>query len=114
MKSQFVCQRCGVSVGRWAKGATTIWKHQANMHNTSCGKVPVVVERERYEREMRAFVEDAFAAINRPLIEEVKSRCPSCDGFGYHDEPGEPECEICEGNGMATRSAIRYYEREAK
>ena len=63
MPSSYICRRCELPVGRWAKGSGLTWKHFASPYTTSCGKPPLVVEREVYEREMLQFVEDAFSAI---------------------------------------------------
>jgi hypothetical protein len=54
MKSDYVCKRCGVSVGLWAYG----WKHHNGGYgNRSCGKPPLVIERSTYERDLQAMVD---------------------------------------------------------
>jgi hypothetical protein len=58
MKSPRVCALCGVSVGLWAKGQGSYWKHQnGGMDNRSCGKPPRVIERSIYEADLAAMVD---------------------------------------------------------
>ena len=112
MKTKYVCQRCGLGVGQWAKGTGTIWKHHGNWHSTSCGKPPRVVERAVHERDMTEFVNGAFDALEamKTSPEPEKKPCPKCQGFGYLDGPDDPECDLCEGDGMATVQAISRFQ----
>jgi hypothetical protein len=68
MKSKYVCKRCGVAVGQWAKGGGVIWKHQANRHTRSCHKPPKVVTREGYAAEQR-WIERECEDIIRSIYE---------------------------------------------
>lgn len=61
-KSKYVCYRCGLPVHYWAGG---VWKHVANQHGRSCGKPPLVCERERLEAEAKAAVEAVRRFTNR-------------------------------------------------
>lgn len=65
MKSKYVCGRCGVAVGVWAKGQGSYWKHQNGGYgNRSCGRRPMVVERDTYEADIRGMV-DAAMSLSR-------------------------------------------------
>lgn len=40
--------------------------------------------------------------------------CPACEGFGYHEGDGEPECDVCGGVGVPYREAARRWEERQR
>lgn len=36
--------------------------------------------------------------------------CPACDGYGYNEGDGEPECDVCDGDGVTTHEAVARWE----
>ena len=51
-KSVYVCKRCGLAIGVWAKGGSdTYWKHHASgTTGPSCGKRPITILRKEYDK----------------------------------------------------------------
>lgn len=65
-KSSYVCQRDGLAVYMWRTAGK--WKHATGGRGPrSCGKPPIVVERQAYEKWMDAEAKAAVQAVRRFL-----------------------------------------------
>jgi hypothetical protein len=68
-KSKYVCKLCGLPVHVW--GTKSGWKHSAGFYTESCGRPPVPIEREQYDKELRDIIEgvrEQFPWAKRKVI----------------------------------------------
>ena len=63
-KSAYVCKKCGLAIGHWAKGTGIIWKHFASgSTGASCGQAPIPVLRSEYEARQSEALRKALKRI---------------------------------------------------
>ncbi len=66
VRAKYVCQRCGLNIGWWAKGDGGYWKHHASgTTGPCCGMPPILVSKETYDRDIQAMLDtvDRFLGL---------------------------------------------------
>jgi len=67
--SKFLCARCGLPVREWGNG----WKHSGGAFAHSCGKVPKLMLRTEYEKQIQEALQAAHTFIHKSARAEEKS-----------------------------------------